>query len=70
MRKAHENHWRIPGPERQPLRRRDQVLRKITLALVTDTGVCTDPRQRAGIDPYDNRLGSRGRDVWGLRRRA
>jgi hypothetical protein len=68
MRNARENHWRIPGPARRPARRRDQVLRTITLALVTDTGACTDPRQRAGIDPYDCSLGSSGRDVWGLRR--
>jgi hypothetical protein len=70
MRKARENHWRIPEPARRPAGRRDQVLRKITLALVTGTGACTDPRQPAGIDPYDSSLGASGRDVWGLRRRA
>jgi hypothetical protein len=70
MRKARENHWRIPEPARRPPVRRDQVLRKITLALVTETGACTDPRQPAGTDPYDSSLGSSGRDVWGLRRRA
>jgi hypothetical protein len=70
MRKARENHWRIPDPERQPVVRRDQLIRKITLALVTETGACTDPRQPAGIDPYDSSLRTRGGDVWGLRRRA
>jgi hypothetical protein len=68
MRTARENHWRTPGPERRNDGRRDQVLRKITLALVTDTGACTDPRQPAGIDPYDSSLGTSCRDVWDLRR--
>jgi hypothetical protein len=68
MLKARENHWRIPEPARRPAARRDQLLRKITLALVTDTGVCTDPRQPAGTDPYDSNLGAGSRDIWGLRR--
>ncbi len=68
MRKAQENHGQIPAQQRQPPGRRNQLLRKITLALVTDTGVCTDPRQPAGIDPYDSTLGSSERDVWGPRR--
>lgn len=68
MGKARENHWRMPGQQGRPAARRDQVIRRITLALVTDTGRCTDPRQPAGIDPYDSRLGTSGRDVWGLQR--
>jgi hypothetical protein len=70
MRRARENHWRIPGSEHREPGRRDQVLRKISHALVTDTAVGIDPRQPAGVDPYDSRLGGRGCDVWGRRRRA
>jgi len=70
MRKARENHWRIPGSEQRPPGRREQVLRKISHALVTDTAVGLDPRQPAGADPYDNRTGASGGDVWGRRRRA
>ena len=60
MGKARESHWRMPGQEGPPVARRDQVIRKITLALVTGTGACTDPRQPAGIDPYDSSLGASG----------
>jgi hypothetical protein len=62
MRKERENHWHIPEPARRPASRRDQILRKITLALVTD--------RPAGINPYDSRLGTSSRDIWGQRRGA
>lgn len=70
MGKIPDNHWRIPGSEQPPPRRRDQVLKQITLALVTDDGLGIDTRQHGGSDPYDSRLGAARRDVWGQRRRA
>jgi len=70
MGKSPDNHWRIPGSEQPPPRRRDQVLQQITLALVTDTGLGIDAEHRGGFDPYDNRLGAARRDAWGQRRRA
>jgi hypothetical protein len=70
MGKAPDNHWRIPASEQPPPRRRDQVLKQITLALEADTGVSIDAHRGGGFDPYDSRLGAARRDVWGQRRRA
>ncbi|MFI4869058.1 MAG: hypothetical protein ACHQDD_06865 [Steroidobacterales bacterium] len=70
MGKSPDNHWRIPGSEQPPPRGRDQVLKQITLALVTDDGLGVAADHRGGFDPYDSRLGSAQRDVWGQRRRA
>jgi hypothetical protein len=70
MGNAPDNHWRIIGSEQRPPRRRDEVLKEIKLALVINHGVGIDAQQRGGFDPYDSRLGSARRDVWGQRRRA
>jgi hypothetical protein len=64
------NHWQILGSEQQPAARREQVMKQIGQALVTNTSVGLDARQRGGFDPYDSRLGANQRDVWGKRRRA
>jgi hypothetical protein len=60
----------VLGSQQQPPRRRNEVIKEIALALVTNSGVGIDSRQASGFDPYDNRLGSAQRDVWGKRRRA
>ncbi|MFI4865642.1 MAG: hypothetical protein ACHQDB_00895 [Steroidobacterales bacterium] len=65
-----DNHWRIPGSEQREPARRDQVLKAVTLALVTGHGAGSDAKQCDGFNPYDSRLGSNQRDVWGGRRRA
>jgi hypothetical protein len=70
MGKTPDNHWRIPTLEQPPPRRRDQVFKQITLALVADPDVSVDGPQGGGFDPYDSRLGAARRDVWGLKRRA
>jgi hypothetical protein len=70
MGKTADHHWRIPGSEQPKRARRDQVLKDITLALVTGHGAGSDAKQRGGFNPYDSRLGSNQRDVWGGRRRA
>jgi hypothetical protein len=70
MGKTADNHWRIPGAERREPARRDQVLKDITLALVTGHSAASEAKQRGGFNPYDSRLGSNQRDVWGARRRA
>jgi hypothetical protein len=67
MGNAPDNHWRIPGSEQKEPRRRDQVLKAITLELVTN-GI--DAQHRGGANPYDSRLGSPPRDIWGQKRRA
>jgi hypothetical protein len=53
----------VLGSQPQPPRRRNEIIKEIALALVTNN-------QAGGFDPYDNRLGSAQRDVWGKRRRA
>jgi hypothetical protein len=70
MRHAPENHWRIPAFEQRAPRPRDQVLKEITLGLVTTNGLGVDARPRGGFNPYDSRLGSAQGDVWSKRRRA
>ncbi len=70
MGNAPDNHWRILASEQRPPRRRDQVLKEISLALVTNDGGGVDARQRSGFDPYDSRLGAAQRDVWSQPRRA
>jgi hypothetical protein len=72
MRHAPENHWRIPTFEQRAPRPRGQVLKQITLGLVTvtDNGPGVDARPRSGFNPYDSRLGSAQSDVWSKRRRA
>jgi hypothetical protein len=59
----------VLGPQPPP-RRRDEVIKEIALALVTNNGVGVDSRVCGGFDPYDSRLGGAQRDVWGKRRRA
>jgi hypothetical protein len=70
MGKTADNHWRIPGAEQREPARRAQVLKDITLALVTGHSAASDAKQRSGFNPYDSRLGSNQRDVWGKRRRT
>jgi hypothetical protein len=70
MGKAPDNHWRILGSEQRPPRPRDEVLKDIALALVTNHGVGNESHRRGGFDPYDSRLGAARRDVWGQKRRA
>jgi hypothetical protein len=70
MRHATENHWRIPASEQREPRPRDQVLKEITLGLVTNNGAGVDVRSCGGVNPYDSRLGTAGGDVWSRRRRA
>ena len=51
MAKTADNHWRIPGSaEREPTRR-DQVLKDITLALVTGHSAASEAKQRGGFNP-------------------
>jgi hypothetical protein len=69
MGKAPDDTWRVLGSPQQPPRR-DQVLKEVTLALVTNDGSGIAAHQRGGFDPYDSRLGRAQRDVWGQRRRA
>jgi hypothetical protein len=64
------NNWQILGSEQRPPRRRDEVLKEIMLALVTNNGAGVDSKQCGGFDLYDHRLGSAQRDVWGKKRRA
>jgi len=61
---------RIHGSEQPSEARRGQVLKEITLALLTSQGVGSESRQRGGFDPYDSRLGATKRDVWGQQRRS
>jgi hypothetical protein len=70
MAKTADNHWQIPGSEQREPARREQVLKDIALALVSAHSAASDAKQRGGFDPYDSRLGSNQRDVWGRRRRA
>jgi hypothetical protein len=70
MRNALNRHWQNLGSQQQPAARREQRLKEIGQALVTDTSVGIDARQSGGFDPYDSRLGSKQRDVWGKRRRT
>jgi hypothetical protein len=64
------NPWQNLASELQPTARREQVLKQIGQALVTDTSVALDARQHGGFNPYDSQLGANQRDVWGKRRRA
>ena len=68
MGKTPDNHWRIPALEQPAPRRREQVLKQITLALAANSGASADARQRGGFDPYDSRLGAGRGDVWDQRR--
>jgi hypothetical protein len=70
MGNALNNHRPIVGSQQQPDARREQVMKQIGQALVTNTSVGIDARQRGGFDPYDSQLGANQRDVWGKRRRA
>ena len=70
MGNAADNQWRIPASEQRSPGRREQVLKEIALALVTTHGAAGDARQRGGFDPYNARLASNQRDVWGRKRRA
>jgi hypothetical protein len=70
MANAADNQGRIAASQQRPPDRREQVLKEIALALVTTHGAGGDARQRGGFDPYDARLGSNQRDVWGRKRRA
>ena len=70
MGNAADNHWRILGSEQVPPGRRDQVLKDIARALLSNHSAGIDATQRGGIDPYDSRLGSARRDVWDRQRRA
>jgi hypothetical protein len=70
MGNALNNHWQNLASELQPAARREQVMKQIGQALVTNTSVGIDAGQHGGFDPYDSRLGANQRDVWGKRRRA
>lgn len=48
-------------------RSRDEVLQQIKLALLTKAGLGVEMRAR-GFDPYNSKLGSATRDVWGGKR--
>ncbi len=70
MGKSPDNHWRIPGSEQPSPRRRDEVLKQITLALVADGDLGVSAGRGGGFDPYDSGPDAARRDVWGQRRRA
>ncbi|HEY3731482.1 MAG TPA: hypothetical protein VGL28_09525 [Steroidobacteraceae bacterium] len=65
-----ENQWQVPAPEQQRPRRRDDVIKDITLALAQHSGVGLDAQQRGGFDPYDSRLGNTRNAAWKQRRPA
>ena len=71
MGKAADNHRQIVGSEQRSEARRGQVLKQITLALVSSQSTGRESHQRGGgCDPYDCRLGETKRDVWGQQRRV
>jgi len=71
MGKVTDNHWQITGSEQRSEARRGQVLKQITLALVSSQSSGSGSHQRGGgCDPYDCRLGVTKRDVWGQQRRV
>ena len=51
MGKTADNHWRIPGAEQREPARRDQVLKDITLALVTSPKLLLLDEPFSAIDP-------------------
>jgi hypothetical protein len=63
-----ENHGPVPAPQQQRPRRRDDVIKGITLALAQTIGVGLDAQQRGGFDPYDSRLGTTRNAAWKQRR--
>ncbi|HEY1726516.1 MAG TPA: hypothetical protein VGF89_13910 [Steroidobacteraceae bacterium] len=65
-----EIHGSVPATKQQRSRRRDDVIKDITLALAQTIGVALDAGQRGGFDPYDSRLGTTRNGAWKQRRPA
>jgi hypothetical protein len=57
-----------PTEAAAPQRSREEVLRKVKLALATGANYGREARQQ-GANPYDSRLGRPQRDIWGRGKR-
>lgn len=65
-----ESQWQVPAPKQPRPRRRDEVIKDITLALAQTIGGGLDAQQSGGFDPYDSRLGTTRNRAWKQRRPA